>query len=437
MATIDDKKIEEMPKKIGDNVQVKRWKKKVVLQMMPKDTETKRPEAVLQGPIKFSTLARLFSPMRTFIGVGFGQGENKAKPIHRAISANFHSAFNGEYPRFELDMSRVKVSHGPLPQPQEARIVQNVDNSVTISWTGVDKGLRVMAVLYNGERRESVMDLDTAAEVCEVTIVYPPEWKGDTVNAYLATVNVKRSLASDSVYAGTVTLMPENICEFDPQRLHKAHSRPKPKSHRKPKNPDVYGIKGKLGPVNFTSRDGNVYMRAMPRRSDKEPTEAQKANRGRFKLLNGFLSKVHAFVLVGFNSVAGETLHHAAAMSANLKTAVVGEWPDLKLDLTKVKLSQGPLAAPKEVKAVVRESGLEISWNTDDGESTDGLIMLLYDAEHDDTVMNTYGALRGDGNVRLDYPQGWKGTEGYLYLAFVNEEGTQASDSVCVGGIGL
>ena len=210
-----------------------------------------------------------------------------------------------------------------------------------------------------------------------------------------------------------------------------------------------YGpIVGKIGNTVGYIRLGQPVIRMVKHATNKPPTEAQLAARARFKLVSGFISLVNVFTNVGFKPKAKTTIGKTAqnmAVSANLNTAVTGNYPDYALDYSKVVLSEGKLPFPKDCSVQFTGTALKFTWDSSKilgfPRSLDQVMMLAYFPETKKVRMLPGGAGRNAGEdvLDLEFETVRPRTETYLeaYMGFISNDREEVSDSLYMGRIML
>ena len=137
-------------------------------------------------------------------------------------------------------------------------------------------------------------------------------------------------------------------------------------------------ISGKIGPyVGYVSKSGKQVLRKhiIP----KDPhTPKQLAYRMRFGLVNKGLSPLNNVIKRGFphNDNA-----YRSTVSKVLRDAVLGEYPDYRIDYSKIMVAEGKLQLPTFVNVVVNEEtgSATFTWNPE-------LIFETYPGSDDDQV---------------------------------------------------
>lgn len=209
---------------------------------------------------------------------------------------------------------------------------------------------------------------------------------------------------------------------------------------------------GKLANTVGYERLGQSLVRMAPRKTKKKKprSDAQKAVNLRFKIVKSFIAEIGEFVNVGFRQdVAGTTkIPENGAVSYNIKHAVMGEYPNLALDYSKVLVCKGKLPGP--VNAAVELDGniLKFKWDVNPDWSNklkrDQVMMLAYLPATDRASYWLSGARRSAGADELQAPierlaQGQAVKDQFIetYIAFVSDDRQSISDSVYLGRIAV
>jgi hypothetical protein len=197
---------------------------------------------------------------------------------------------------------------------------------------------------------------------------------------------------------------------------------------------------GKVGTVVGAVRDGEWTMRSLPSRSSKPATMAQLAQRAAFGLMIGFFRPIGAMLKLGFmNRKRGQTANNAA-MQYNLNEAIVGVYPALTLDYSKITLSRGALLEPPAMNvSAAEEAQLDFSWISNAGtepgntNGTDALSIVAYNPVKDRFVAAPGVAARSAQTYELALPLDFSGDSVEVWVFFVKADGKAASDSVYLG----
>ena len=198
------------------------------------------------------------------------------------------------------------------------------------------------------------------------------------------------------------------------------------------------GISGTVGNVVGGRWRGIDYIRSKPTSVRNPKTEAQQAQRMRFKLVMSFLKKSRPFINIGFsNNSRGQTAMNRA-MSINVREAITGTYPDLEINPEALTVSVGDLqgASTFAMDLTVAETAT-ITWSNDaasgNAANEDGAMVLLFNPSKQSVVYSLYGASRQDETLQLAVPQSWSGEPVAGFLAFRSESGAGVSDGIYLG----
>ena len=201
------------------------------------------------------------------------------------------------------------------------------------------------------------------------------------------------------------------------------------------------GFSGKVGTVIGSCWKGKSCMRSIAQNVKNPRTEAQMAQRMRFKATTDFLSSMLPFIHEGYKNHAKNMTEYNAAQSYLLNNAVRGEYPDIALNYEMVLVSRGKLQKALGARAESDSGSIKITWedNSDmPGASADDIAMaVVYDTEAKEAFYTTRGEGRRRGNPRevINIPARAAGHSLMTYLSFVSKDGRIVSDSVFCGEV--
>lgn len=197
---------------------------------------------------------------------------------------------------------------------------------------------------------------------------------------------------------------------------------------------------GKIGAVVGYLWKGRPVMRALPKKTKKKPSLKQLANRQQMALTQGFLKHITRVLRKGFAELAEEQgiTSYMVATSYNKLHAIVGEYPNLQLDPSLVRVSSGSLPGAVQPQLSALEGGIKITWadnqSLEGADRNDRIVILAYQPGEASFGLILGGAYRKDQEEFLslvDQPSG-----AYeVYIAFTNLEGDRFSDSTHIGTI--
>ena len=196
---------------------------------------------------------------------------------------------------------------------------------------------------------------------------------------------------------------------------------------------------GKIGTVIGSTWKGIDYMKSLPKKSKKAPSDKQMIQRVKFALISSFLQPISTLVNLGYKNVATNVTGYNAATSQIFGSAITGTYPDFGIDFSKVLISKGILSIPSNVSLSSPASGkIRVNWDNNSGSgvsnTTDKAIILVVNPE---TLLNYYttsGDTRNSGGQTLDLVD-FKGQEVHIWMAFISEDGNTLSTSVYAGSI--
>jgi hypothetical protein len=200
------------------------------------------------------------------------------------------------------------------------------------------------------------------------------------------------------------------------------------------------GFSGKVGDHVFTQQpNGETHVQQAPQKSDLPPTEKQLGNRQEIALNSVFVKVVGDFLAVGF-ALQGKTEKLSGANSAtryNRKQAFVGEYPDRRMDFSKVLVSKGNMPAPTGAAVSKNEFGFVFTWDTKSEEKgthySDQVMLLVYFPEIEKAEYIIAASQRSRGTEMLSLGRIASGNVGHVYISFIEDNRKSVSDSVYLG----
>lgn len=200
------------------------------------------------------------------------------------------------------------------------------------------------------------------------------------------------------------------------------------------------GFSGRNGNVVTYMLNGQWVSRIIGLRTDK-PTKPVLAVWQVTKLSADFLKPVKDFIRTGFElETKGTFLNfHNAATEYNRLNAITGEYPDQKIDFTKVLLSKGKMPATPGVSVKAIESGLTFNWDSGFAASgikaNDEVMLLAYEPERKDATFSLYGGKRAEGEANLSIRKRKSPLVLETYISFIAQNRKTISDSIYTGQI--
>jgi len=201
------------------------------------------------------------------------------------------------------------------------------------------------------------------------------------------------------------------------------------------------GFSGKVGTVVGASWRGISYMRSLPQKVRNPRTQGQRSQRTKFALALSLLKPMTPLLRTGWRLFARKQSAFNAAMSHTLANAVVGNYPDYQIDVSKVLISRGNLQPASSASATVASGNIEFAWSDNSGigsaKQTDKALIAILNLEKGEAITNDAGAERMEEKQTVILPDEWNGDEVQVYLGFVSEDGREVANSVYLGAISL
>jgi len=201
----------------------------------------------------------------------------------------------------------------------------------------------------------------------------------------------------------------------------------------------AYGtFNGKIGNyVSYTLRGKNVIRRIG--KSNKPPTIPQLAVRLKMKLAANFLQPMLQFINLGFaHAVEGTDKHpHNEATSYLTKKAMIGDYPDINIDYSKVLVSMGNLQPAVNPAVNVLTDAIEFTWEVAPGMNSriknDRAMLLIYFPVENEAIYVLSGAQRIAGRDAIQLPPDYLTRDMHTYMAFMADDRKSVSNSVYAG----
>lgn len=189
---------------------------------------------------------------------------------------------------------------------------------------------------------------------------------------------------------------------------------------------------GKVGSVVGTTWKGIDIIRSRP----KPPThfsDPQLANQMRMTMVQDFLRQLIEPLRIGFRDDFILPAAYHSAVSYHKKFAFAGEYPNLFIDLPKVKIAQGTLWIPEEITIQNDDAHIELTWSTnmeDNARHDDQLLLVLWD-ETKQSAQYTLQAYRSAGEFVWEPASLASGC--HVWAAFVRQDRSMQSESLYLG----
>ena len=201
------------------------------------------------------------------------------------------------------------------------------------------------------------------------------------------------------------------------------------------------GFSGILGPAVGSTWKGKAVIRSRPPRKRRKSSELQLRQMAKVKLLIPFVKPLTNFLNKTYSSVTVDMSCFNKAMSYNLRNAVSGEYPDFRINYSRVVLGVGDLLNPDTISAHSDSEGqLSFSWTDNSWEgsakTTDRAFVAVYCADLKNWITETEGPKRNAGSYALEVAA-FSGKTVQAYIGFVSADSDFVSTSRYAGELSI
>lgn len=202
------------------------------------------------------------------------------------------------------------------------------------------------------------------------------------------------------------------------------------------------GFNGKVGNVVGASYKGVAYMRSLPQSVANPRTPAQMAARMRFTVLIQTLALATEYINKQVKPLVDAPLSPTNfLMRKNYSNgSVVGTYPNLEIDLTKIDLGKGngyPVAANANATVDTGQRKVNFTWDGiffgDTATPHDEVSVILINESVGESVIKVDAATRESESLQIDYPSSWIGSTFAAFLGVSSEDGQKVSPTVFLG----
>lgn len=197
---------------------------------------------------------------------------------------------------------------------------------------------------------------------------------------------------------------------------------------------------GKIGNLSFYKINEQNVVRTIGKNT-APASIAQLKNRQQMTVATAFVQSVLGFINTGFHTEAQKQKRIAfnIAVSYHKKYALMGAYPDIEIDFSKVMLSQGDLLPAQLPQVTVVPEGLLFSWFTDplnpEQSDLDQVMLMAYFPASKVAVFVLAGAARAEGNAILGIPSAMQSDTAETYISFISPDRTAVANSVYTGQV--
>jgi len=164
-------------------------------------------EKQLNNKLQMKVIMQFFHQMDTLIQMGFSpEARNTTKNYHNlAIAYNKPNALTGFYPDVAIDFSKILISAGNLPQPENTKI-ERIGNQLEFTWEGIRNTDQVMLLAYAPITKQMVFEASGAKRAQgKEKLILKPGMENEILELYISFVSNDRMQAANSLYLGSIT----------------------------------------------------------------------------------------------------------------------------------------------------------------------------------------------------------------------------------------
>jgi Family of unknown function (DUF6266) len=200
-------------------------------------------------------------------------------------------------------------------------------------------------------------------------------------------------------------------------------------------------FKGRVGTVVGYMWKKKAVIRSLPVKRTTPLSPLQIQQHAKFALMNHFLNRTKSLLNITYGHLVENMTGFNKAFSYNVKNAIAGNHPDLKIDYSRVLLGRGDLTnVSTAVAAPTSEGTLTFNWTDNSGEgsakSTDQVFIAVYCEEKNTWTYGLNLALRNAGKTAIDITR-LKGKQVHAYIGFMADDGKDATDTFYLGSVQL
>jgi hypothetical protein len=195
---------------------------------------------------------------------------------------------------------------------------------------------------------------------------------------------------------------------------------------------------GAVGPVIGSSWKGIGYMRGKSRNLKNRAVSPKiEIQRAKFKLAANFVTTIKDLLLIGFPDFKDKMTSRNNALSSLLQQAITGEYPDLRIEYSKVFMAIGSLSLTMNPAAGSTEPGvIKFTWKDGTGygnaKATDKAVLIAFCEGLDSCYFIVSNSVRSAETASLDVKH-FSGKDVHTWISFIAENGKGVATSSYTG----
>lgn len=198
-------------------------------------------------------------------------------------------------------------------------------------------------------------------------------------------------------------------------------------------------LKGKIGNLVFYLLNGQPVVRTIG--DPGKPSKNQKGNQQAMSVTMKAVKSMKDFINSSFELEARGTIRNPfnLAVSYNKKHALTGEYPNIKVDYSKIVLSYGNLPLAADLKMVKTDTGVLLSWDLDnedfDALNNDMVMLMLHHPSSQKSTIALNACRRDAGQHFIPVSDALLNEPIEGYICFKSANGKRISDSAYLGNL--
>lgn len=199
-------------------------------------------------------------------------------------------------------------------------------------------------------------------------------------------------------------------------------------------------ISGKIGDKVYVIKDGKNYVRSLPKKSTKPPTDKQIAWRATFSLVSKFLTPLNSLLNESYRRINTKKSGFQIISRQIFTEALQGVYPDVEIVPSKVSLILGSLKPPfGNMTYVAGANELDFHWPLVSNHylnPNDELSILIWCKPLNEFYSGlNLGVHRDQEFCTIPIPQAFKGQEIHVWLFYRSADHRSYSNSVYMGQV--
>ncbi len=200
------------------------------------------------------------------------------------------------------------------------------------------------------------------------------------------------------------------------------------------KNILLKGASGKIGDIVTFERNGTQVIREYVIPKDPK-SPAQLAQRMKLELANKGLSPLKFIIRRGH---IGNSKAYRSSISKTMKGCIIGTYPNLTLDYSKVKLAEGKLQLPENalIRFDNKTNTINLTWRSSltfsdqPGRSDDKVNIFYLNEKLLDANQISNTPIRSDGKASFKLPDNWEIADTHFWIYLTSYDLLQNSNSL-------